>query len=82
MTPTETSQRRLTLQNLTGYTINDDDLITEVIWKAGPTVIGGRVVPKGNERLAMVGDAAMYLAGLAEWYDANDTKGEHCAKPF
>lgn len=55
---------------VTGYTITSMALVHEALDTTGLRA------PQSNQRLAMVGDAALKAAILNEWYETKDAKGK------
>ncbi|KAL8692510.1 MAG: hypothetical protein Q9218_002485 [Villophora microphyllina] len=57
-------------QALLGYIFNDPAPLWEALQAAGPqaTTLDGKALPKGNMRLALLGDAVLKTALLEGWY--------------
>lgn len=66
------------IQEVTGYHFANPSLLWEALQAAGSGVlsIGGRAVSEGNKRLALLGDAALKLGLLSDWYEKNQPRGE------
>lgn len=63
-----------------GYTFTDIGLLSEALQAPGSMCLGanGQLLKRGNENLAIVGDAALTAILSAEWFrtDTNTQKGE------
>ena len=66
-----------------GYHFIDPSILWEALQAAGSNVrqIGARRLPDGKKRLALLGDAVLKLALLAEWYDGEEPKGPSIPPP-
>lgn len=64
-------------QAVLGYEFNDSDLLKEALQAAGSPVfaVGGRHLPDGNKRLAVLGDAALKLILIRDGYVHDESRG-------
>lgn len=64
-------------QAVLGYDFNDSDLLWEALQAAGSPVfaVGGRYLPDGNKRLALLGDTVLKLVLVREWYTSGRDRG-------
>lgn len=69
------------MEAVLGYTFNTPNLAWEAVQLAGSgeTLIGGRTTVKGNERLAIVGDAFSRAFFSLEWYHSGADKGNYAS---
>ena len=67
------------VQTIIDYQFVDTLKLWEALQAAGSPVriIGGRNVPDGQKRLAMIGDSVLKLALIGHWYNGNDARGEN-----
>ncbi|KAF1343865.1 ribonuclease III domain-containing protein [Delphinella strobiligena] len=72
----ETTVQRL--EYIIGYEFEDKSWAWEAVQVAGSGVyrIGGRDVSKGNQRLAICGDASVQKCLVHPWYHSGAAKGE------
>ena len=67
-------------QAILNYTFHDPNLLAEALSASGANIPlpNGQNIPKGNKRLAIVGDAAAALALVEEWYhDGRESGWSH-----
>ncbi|KAI4266327.1 MAG: hypothetical protein L6R38_008818 [Xanthoria sp. 2 TBL-2021] len=57
-------------QSIIGYAFRDRFLLWEALQSAGSPVLlaGGRNIPNGNKRLAVLGDTVLQLVLVEQWY--------------
>lgn len=69
-------------EDIIGYQFTDSSLLWEALQVAGSgiTTIGGRTVPKGNQRLAIIGDSAIQYALSTAWYESGGSLGMYFAE--
>jgi len=65
-------------ETIIGYAFHDKTLLWEALQIAGSgeTRIGGRNIPKGNERMAVYGDSVLSAMLSESWFHKDATKGQ------
>jgi hypothetical protein len=60
-----------------GYLFVDEFILWEALQAPGSAVrqAGGRSIPDGNNRLALIGDAVLQMITIQDNYDRGATKG-------
>ncbi|EME42662.1 hypothetical protein DOTSEDRAFT_73478 [Dothistroma septosporum NZE10] len=69
-------QAKIDLETILGYSFEDDDILREALWAAGPGSAGTRKFLEGNKMLALVGDTAMKTILLHHSYTKGRMRGE------
>lgn len=64
-------------QSIIGYEFQDHHIVWEALQMAGSgiTTSGGRQIPNGNKRLAILGDNALEIILCQRWYAGGKAKG-------
>lgn len=64
-------------QSIIGYAFRDRFLLWEALQSAGSPVLlaGGRNIPNGNKRLAVLGDTVLQLVLVEQWYAGGQARG-------
>lgn len=68
----------LMVELIIDYTFTDPFKLWEALQAPGSPVpsIGGRPIPEGNKRLAMIGDSVLKLAMVSHWYTGTGLRGK------
>jgi hypothetical protein len=67
------------VETATGYLFVNEFILWEALQAPGSGVrqAGGRSIPDGNNRIALVGDAVLQIITIKENYEREATKGNH-----
>ncbi|KAL2040772.1 hypothetical protein N7G274_006230 [Stereocaulon virgatum] len=78
MTSDEKASAIRAVETLIQYKFHKTDLLWEALQTSKMSALStnARLLPEGNRRLAIVGDAAMQLALAEDWYRTSDTRGQ------
>ena len=68
-------QAKIDLEIILGYNFEDNDILREALWAAGPGSAGQRKFLEGNKMLALVGDTAMKTVLLHHSYTKGRMRG-------